>query len=455
MAEKEPFKKIVQSGLQRRLALALAGASSGARLLGSHTESLFKSTEQQARIRSEALAREATRFTDKLGELKGAYVKIGQMMAMYGEHFLPKEVTHALHGLEHNTQPLAWSSIKPLLRENLADAEQELKIDTTPLAAASLSQVHRAMDLNTTDELVLKVQYPGVVETISADFDTVLTMLRFARWLPNGKEVEGWLADLKLMLLDEVDYCREAKMTARIANLLASDDRYRIPKIALQYSTQKVLAMEYLPGEAVTSDKVAKLSLARKNALAYAMLEYFFYEVFEWGVMQTDPNFGNYRIQLREGVNDIDRLILLDFGAVRELDTSLQVSLKQTILAAHCGDDDGVVNGLMALGCLTENQSKQAHDSFIEFCFLLMEPFRRDHGETPTFALNKKGTYHWNESRLLRRVGKVGANAMMMEGFTPPPKEFALIARKLTGVFTFITTIGAQFDARPIIEKYI
>lgn len=455
MSKKKPLTKLTQNALQRRLSVALAGAGSGARLLGSHAGSVFKNRDDKARVRRESLAHEARLFTRTLGELKGAYVKIGQMMAMYGEQFLPNEVSSALRELEHQTEPLDWSAIEPVINQELAAVIGDFHIETTALAAASLSQVHRATHHEDGQLLCIKVQYPGVAKTIDSDFKAVLQMLRLARWLPSGKEFELWLQDIKTMLKDEVDYHRESLMTTRVAELLAHDSRYLVPTVYPKWSSPTVLTMDFVQGHHVSEPCISKLSQRRRNHLAQAMLENFFLEVFEWGLMQTDPNYGNYLIQLRPDRHQPDKLVLLDFGAVRELPSDFMQALQTTILSAHLQDKEAVIKGAIALGCLRANQAESVKKSFADFCILLMEPFKRDHSDTPKYALNPAGQYNWHDSKLLTRVGKVGAKAILTDGFSSPPKEFALIARKLSGVFSFISELRAEFNATPFIEKYL
>ena len=124
-------------------------------------------------------------------------------------------------------------------------------------------------------------------------------------------------------------------------------------------------------------------------------------------------------------------------------------------MSAHLNHREDVIEGAIELGCLDVNQTDLVKESFADFCILLMEPFKESHNQTPDFALSKSGKYDWNSSRLIKRVGKAGAKAIVTEGFSTPPKEFALIARKLAGVFTFISTLRAEFNAYPIIQKYL
>ena len=455
MKKQKQLKKIKQNGLQRRIAISLAGAQGGARLLGSHLSSALLPEEKKLAARQKSIAKEAELFAHQLGELKGAYVKIGQMMALYGDHLLPKQVSDALHGLEHKTSSMTWTSIEPVIEAGLGDCIADLSIHKKPIAAASLAQVHRARLNQDKRELVIKVQYPGVANTIDSDFKAVLQMMKLARWAKTGRDFEGWTQEIKAMLVDEVDYHRECVMTERVAELLADDPRYVLPKIEKKYSTTTIITMDYLKGVEVNHPRVAKLSLKRRNALAKAMLEVFFKEVLEWGIMQTDPNFGNYRVQFAHKEDSIDKLVLLDFGAVRELDPSFMWAFQKTIIASYQNDRAGVIQGATLLNCINESQSHRVRESFADFCILLMEPFRKDKHEIPGFALNDKHEYKWHDSQLLKRVGKLGAKSIGIEGFTSPPKEFALIARKLSGVFSFVTTLRAEFDAYYIIDQYI
>jgi predicted unusual protein kinase regulating ubiquinone biosynthesis (AarF/ABC1/UbiB family) len=465
------IKKIKQHGMHRQLALSIAGASSGVRLLTNRATSFFLPEKERRAVRQEFLSQEANLFVQKLGELKGTYVKIGQMMALYGDGLLPREVTDALHDLEHKTRSLEWAAIEPVLTLALGERYLELQIDHYPIAAASLSQVHRATCVKDGRKLCIKVQYPGVAQTIDSDFKSLMQMLRMARWLDSGRDLERWMNEIRLMLVDEIDYVREGVMTERVAQLLRGDERYIVPTIEKRFSGSTVLTMNYIKGYEVTHSAVSRLSQDRRNALAMAMLDIFFKEVFEWGIMQTDPNFGNYKVQLRAAKQSLknstknsyltrsteqkDALVLLDFGAVRELEAGFLSALQKTIVAAYRNDRETLVEGAVELNCVASSQPQPVKDSFADFCILLMEPFRTDKSEIPEFALNARGQYKWHESNLMKRVGKLGAKSITLNGFSSPPKEFALIARKLSGVFTFVTTLRAEIDAHTIIDQYL
>ncbi|MFT4634405.1 MAG: putative unusual protein kinase regulating ubiquinone biosynthesis (AarF/ABC1/UbiB family) [Arenicella sp.] len=447
------MKKIKTGGMRRRFAIGAAGARGGLGLLSSKASGLLLPKKQQHAHQQAALEREAMRFVKELGELKGAYVKIGQMLALYGEHLLPKPVTDALHTLEAQTTELEWSVIKPHLQTVFVEQLSVLEIQPNSFAAASLAQVHMAVASNIPEPLCVKIQYPGIAGAIKDDFRNVTQMLTLARWIKSGRQLEELTKELKFQLIREVDYGYELGIAKLLREKLANDDRYRVPKYFSELSNQSVLTMEFIGGYEVTHPKVQGLSQPRRNALAMSMLELFFKEAFDWGVMQTDPNFGNYRIII-DSIGNCDQLGLLDFGAVHHLSESFTRPLRKTILAAHSGDAAKSIEGAIELGCLRETDSDIVKQSFAEFCSFMLEPFSNDISSLPGFCKTSDNLYDWHSSRLLKRAGKLGSEGMLVKGFVIPPAEFLLMVRKLTGVFTFVSTLGAHLDAAFLLEKY-
>jgi len=441
------MKKIKQGALRRRLSLGIAGAKSGVGLLGSRASGLLLPADQKEAHNAAALEREAKRFVAELGELKGAYVKIGQMLALYGEHLLPEPVTRALHTLEAQTTAIDWAEINT----NMADDFKQLEIQTEAFAAASLAQVHRAKLAE--QALCVKIQYPGIADAIDDDFNQVLQMLKFTRWVESSRQLEEVTQQLKAHLLDEVDYQLELSKAQQISDHLKNDQRYLVPQYHQRFCSSTVLTMDYVDGLDVMDKAVQNLSLARRNRLAEAMLDLFFKESFTWGLLQTDPNFGNYRIVIGEQLQH-DQLALLDFGAVHAIDKLFQQALRKTIFGAWRNDNAQTIEGLIGLHCLRKQDSDEVKQSFADFCTLLMEPFKEDLSQVPKQALNARGIYDWHGSKLLKRAGKMAAKSMLYKGFTVPPSEFVLLARKLTGVFTFVAALKAEFNASELLAAY-
>ncbi|HBQ40370.1 MAG TPA: ABC transporter, partial [Halieaceae bacterium] len=455
MSKRKPTSSIRSGGMGRGLAMSLAGLrAGGAFALDGALARLRPGSDAQAEAGdSEFLRREARRFVAELGRLKGTYVKIGQMFALLGEHFLPRALTDALQELNAATEPLPWAEIEPALRASLGVRLDELEVEHEALAAASLAQVHRATVRASGERICLKVQYPGLRDVIDSDFDTVVRMLLLARWLPAGRQLDDWLEAMRQHLHHEIDYQREARLGdlmadhVNVTGAAPGGCPYHVPVRHARYCASDVLALEYIDGHLVTDAAVSRLPQSRRNALGRGMLDLFFRELYSWGLLQTDPNFGNYLIR-REARSD--QLVLLDFGSTLECEGRFLQHLGGAIAAGLEQDREALLDSLIGLGCLNEASSAYARDTFIDFCFALLEPLRPP-AQLPVEYLNAEGDYCWGRSQLLRRAGKRAASSAASLDFATPSRDFALIARKLTGVFTFIAVLDAQFNGHALV----
>jgi len=450
MAKKTPIRR---GAIGRGITLSLAGARAGGAFA---IDGALRRLRGDSGVDEERLQREADRFADTLGELKGSYVKIGQLLALLGEHFLPAPLTQALHRLESQTQPLDWTHIEPVLQSAMGVELEQLNVDHQALAAASLAQVHRAKHRQTKKDLVLKIQYPDLTAVLDEDFAAVVRMLRLARWIPASKDFDSWLQVLHEQLILEVDYPRELALAREMTEALGANSRmagldieFHVPTYDAELSSRDVLVMDFVRGKLVTGPSVAALSQKRRDQLGRAMLELFFFEVFDLGLMQADPNFGNYLIGDRG-----ERITLLDFGSVVRLSRETQHALADTIAGGQQKDWARLEHGLTKLGCINANSSDYARRTFVAFVEKLLEPLRPPE-DLPPALLNARGAYRWADSQLLKRTGRHVAGSVASRDFSIPPGNFALMARKLTGVFTFISVVGAEFNGVDIVDDWL
>lgn len=445
--------------LPRTLSVSLAGIRAGSALaVDSVVQRLMGHGPDDAD--SDFARREARQFAQELGKLKGTYIKIGQMLALFGEQFLPRVLVDALRDLSDQTEPLHWDALESSVRDSLGERYHELDIDPEAIAAASLAQVHLARIRSSGEWICLKLQYPGLAQVIDADFDAVVRMLLLARWVRSGRELDDWLQSMRDHLHDEIDYRREAVSTIKMSELVGSVSGapagYYVPELYPYYCTDSVLAMEYIEGVSVVDPDVMGLSLQRRNALAKSMLELFFYEIYEWGLLQTDPNFGNYLLRLDDRRKKVarDELVMLDFGSVLYCSEHFLLNLRQTIEAGQQQDFPRLIDGLIGLGCLQNDTTEDARNIFADFCMHLLEPLRSPEQLPPEY-LNTDGEYCWGKSQLMRRAGKKAALATTSRSFATPSRDFALIARKLTGLFNFIAALDAEFNAHDMVQLHI
>ncbi|ABM19481.1 ABC1 kinase family protein [Marinobacter nauticus] len=462
MSSSRPGKSVsrIKTGsFERRLSLTRAGLFAGTRMASHMATNWFSNKETREQRHRAMLSSQARFLVDELGRLKGSVVKIGQVMALYGEHFLPEEVTEALHTLEDQTTSLEWPAIERVLKAELGEGRlSELDIDPEPIGAASLGQVHRAVRRSDGLELVLKVQYPGVADAVDSDLNAVAHLLKVARLVSFGPEFNDWLEEVREMMHREVDYRLEARTTEKFRQMLSHDPRFVVPRVLAEFSTDHIIASTYEHGHSVSSVAVRELPLERRSALGQAALELFFRELFEWGEIQTDPNFGNYRIRIageQGGDSETDRIVLLDFGAVQSYSSDFLKPVIQMIRASYEEDLEQVVEGGIKLRFMSRDWPAEVLDKFGKVCMSVLEPLAKDRSQWPDYAVNSHGQYRWKQSDLPSRVAKQAARSAISRYFRVPPKEFVFLNRKLIGVYTFIAVLHSEFNGEDLLRKYL
>jgi predicted unusual protein kinase regulating ubiquinone biosynthesis (AarF/ABC1/UbiB family) len=449
---------------ERNLALTKMGVSAGARIAAHEFANLFRGRDARSTSDGTFYVEQARRLADELGRLKGSVMKVGQMLSLYGQYFLPPEAVEVLAGLQDDTPPVEWRSLQPTLKRALGRSLAQLEIDPEPLASASLGQVHRARRKSDGRELVLKVQYPGVADAIDSDITTLSRLIGMTRLAPRGLNLDSVYAEVKEMLHREVDYLAEIEHTKRYAQLLAGDARYVVPQVFEEYSSDQVLALSYEPGASARHASVQALSQERRNALAEAALDLFLRELFEWGMVQTDPHFGNYKVRVAKegsdpksgsdprGSDPADRFVLLDFGATRLFGRGFVEGYREMLRGALARDRELTLAGAEAIGAMDPTFPRGVLDAFVELCELIVEPFRGGPGPEQRAG---DGIYDWGASNLPRRVGDKMARAAITRHFRIPPREIVFLHRRLSGVFILLATLHAKWDARPLLLRHL
>ena len=425
---------------ERNVALTRMGVSAGARIAAHEFANLFRGRASRDASDRTFYAEQARKLADELGRLKGSVMKVGQMLSLYGQYFLPPEAVEVLAGLQDNTPPVEWKALAPVLKRALGRSLAELDVDTVPLASASLGQVHRARRRADGAELVLKVQYPGVADAIESDITTLARLIAMTRLAPRGLDLEPIYAEVREMLHREVDYLAEIDHVRRFAGKLSGDARYVVPRAYEEYCSDQVLALSFESGLSVRDAAVQALPQARRDALAQAALDLFLRELFDWGMVQTDPHFGNYRIRIQD--DGADRLVLLDFGATRLFGRGFIEGYRRMLRGGLRGDRDAILRGAEDIGLMSTDFPEPVLKAFAELCELIVEPFRGS-------------TYDWGASDLPRRVGEKIARNALTRHFRIPPREIVFLHRRLAGVFILLAALGARWDARPLLQRYL
>ncbi|MFA9485932.1 MULTISPECIES: ABC1 kinase family protein [unclassified Moraxella] len=447
----KPINQLKTTLMQRRLSIAKTSLNIGANWAKSGVSGLFLSKEAKEIQKHTLLKEQANYLVSELGKLKGSVVKIGQMLALYGEHFLPKEVIDALHTLDANTTPLSWHIIYDALKAELGERVHDFEIERTPIGTASLAQVHKAVHKYSGRTVALKVQYPNVAGAIDSDLAIFKQLLKITNAVPQTKALDDWFLEIKELLQTEVDYHTEATTTKRFANHLSDDARYIVPTIYDNYSTKRLICMSFETGVPLNHKLVNALPQARKDALGGVALDIVMRELFEWGEMQTDPNFGNYLVKIDD--DGADKLVLLDFGAVKQFDEHLLHLAKNLMTAGYHQNKDMMMNAMQGYDFFDKLKDKPKEDMAKVF-LLACEPFS-DAKHLSAQFLDNKGCYLWANSQLYHRVMSCAKDGMTSLEFSLPPKEMMFISRKFIGAYTLLVSLDARTNSQTLITPYL
>lgn len=438
---KKRIRAIKSSPLSRGMALAKVSLSAGARAASYAIGNIFSGEEREDRLKK-LLAAQASLLADEFGQLKGSLMKVGQLLSTYGEHFLPPEANEFLKSLQNRSPPLEWNEIHRVLIRQLGEEKlAQLKIDPEPIASASLGQVHRAQMVSGGPPLAMKIQYPGVDRAIDMDLKALRTVLSIANLLPgNSSRYDEIFREIREMLHREVDYGKELENTQFFREFLKDDVRYRVPEVISEFSTSRVLTTTLQEGFPVDGAEVAGLSQERRNQLGIAALELFFRELFELGIVQTDPHFGNYRVRIDS--DSSTQLVLLDFGAIRKFSKTFLKAYQAMVRGAFSKDGDQVRKAALELGFLKPGDPEELQKEFVELCDLIMEPFFND-------------LYDWGASDLPSRLAKKGTRVILNFRLRLPPREIVFLDRKMGGIFIFLAVLKAKINGREVLAKFI
>jgi predicted unusual protein kinase regulating ubiquinone biosynthesis (AarF/ABC1/UbiB family) len=307
----------------------------------------------------------------------------------------------------------------------------------TPIAAASIGQVHRVRTRDGRD-LALKVQYPGVAKSIASDVENVATLLRIARLLPLGLDVNDIAGEAKRQLTQESDYLAEAQFLEQYARLVADEPQVVVPRVHWDYTTARVMAMDYMDGvslESLVDDAPQKA----RDAVGALLQKLMFRELFEFRVMQTDPNFANYLYQPDSG-----RLVLLDFGATQEFTPEFSERFRRITRAIVDGDRRGIEEGARSIGYIGDDASGDVVQAALDVVELVCEPLRT------------KGPYDYGGSDLPKRARELGIDLAFKRGLLRmPPSDTMFLHRKLVGVYLLLARLGARVATGRILRPYL
>ncbi|MEY2883198.1 MAG: hypothetical protein RL490_922 [Pseudomonadota bacterium] len=437
MSSDVPGGRAVPTGRLARLARfgSLAGSVAGSMLAdGARQLATGKRPSVADLLMTPANAR---RVTEQLSQLRGAAMKLGQLLSMDSGEILPRELTDVLARLRADAQHMPAKQLDAVLaREWGRDWRGRfLRFDVRPIAAASIGQVHRAQTRDGRD-LAIKIQYPGVRASIDSDVDNVATLVRLSGQLPASLDIAPMLAEAKRQLHEEADYAREGDCLAQFGALLADRPDYRVPGLHADLTTTNVLAMDFVKGSAI--EDLADAPQAERDRVMTLALALVLAELFDFRLMQTDPNFANYRYD-----RDSARLVLLDFGATRAFSADVADRYRRLLAAGLSGDDGAAATAMQAIGFFGAD-TPERHRSRITTMFT-----------TAMAPLRTSGTFDFADNAMVAQIRDDGlAMARDRDFWHIPPIDTLFLQRKFAGLYLLGSRLRARVDMAALLEPY-
>ena len=375
----------------------------------------------------------ARRVTGQLAQLRGAAMKVGQLLSMDGGELLPPELAEILSRLRADAIPMPMSQVVATLNVNWGEGWDRhfQQFSFTPMAAASIGQVHFGQRKDGR-HLAIKIQYPGVRRSIESDVDNVASLLRVSGLLPRSLDIKPLLDDAKRQLHDEADYRREGACMMQFASLLADSDEFMLPEMHDDLTTENILAMTRLDGVAL--DSLTHLDQGERNRIVSQLFRLLFREIFEFKLIQTDPNFANYQYAAES-----QRVILLDFGATRAYGDAMVDAYRRLMRGGIAGDRAAMNGAIQDIGYFQADIKAHQREQVLDIFVLACEPLRHS------------GLYDFGNSDLAARIRDAGMVLGMDRDFWhTPPADALFLHRKLGGLYLLAAKLKARVPAQEI-----
>jgi len=405
--------------------------------LGSSITGIFRSKKGREAARRRAHEKNAARLAGVMTELKGAIMKIGQLISTQ-DGVVPVELRDRLAQFHCQAPPMHFLFVKDVIESELERPLDEgfAHFDREPLAAASLGQVHRAT-LPTGEDVAVKVQYPGIEDTIESDLKNLRRIVRSMRVAGQAYDLTEAFDEIRETLLREVDYVQEADSAERFGRALANTPGVVIPEIFRDQSSGRVLTMSYLEGkhldaycEAVPDPK-GRAQVAERLARTIWDLE------FRYGLLHADPHPGNY-LFMKDDV-----LGVLDFGCVKVFEREFLEGYRDAVRAILDRDDERIIEAYLRMGIMKpEQRGTKLEEAYLKWSYLSCEPLLSDGAW--------QGDWEEFNQRLHREVNKMAITL----GFYIP-KDAVYLDRVLMGVLCFWNRLDVRLDWGRMIREVL
>ncbi len=427
---------LISSSLRRLLRLGGLAGKVGASVTGQRLTALVSPSTREKK-RHENLLLNASRVAETLGELKGAAMKVGQMLSLH-DALLPPEVAAVLRTLQKEAPQIPFDVVERELAARLPGYQEIFSgIEPEAFAAASIGQVHRGY-LKDGRTVAVKIQYPGIDRVIEADLANLRRVLKSLVKLIADIDFDPVWNELRARLREELDYLREAENIRRMTLLHAGTPEIVIPKVVDDATCRTVLTMEYVPGISPGEACSEEYDQSLRDKWGVVLFEFLLRGIFKHRILHADPNLSNFSF-LKSG-----EVIVYDFGCVKEIPARLVRGYRALSTAALNGHGDEIPEILAKMGVHGKNGEYLPPE--------LVDP----HLELVLELLRFGTPYRFGEDdHVYRRVIELGWDSLNVLPGMQFPKDIVFINRTFMGHFGNLSRLKASGPWRACLKSFL
>lgn len=425
------------SSFGRLLELGGLAVRAGTSTLASYVSGVGRPESAREARRMEELVRNARRLVSTLGEMKGAAMKVGQMLSLQ-DALLPPEVAAVLRTLQKETPSLPLEMVEEQLADELGDPLQLFaSFEPEAFAAASIGQVHRAV-LRDGRRVAVKIQYPGIDRMVEADLGNLRRVLKSVVALVSKVDFEPIWQELRARLREELDYLHEAERMRRMSELHAGVSAIVIPRVVEEASTGRILTTEYEEGLSPDEACSAVTPQELKDRWGVVLFEFLLRGLLEHRLLHADPNLANFSFR-RDG-----RVVVYDFGCVKEVPLRLARGYRDLCRAALDGRTGDLPGILKRIGMHRLDGGELDEPLVVPWVELVLELLRA----APPYRFG-------SDDSVGRRLVEAARGSLAEAGEVRFPRDIVFVNRTVLGHFGNLARLRAEGPWRVTLARII